>query len=399
LLGQLSNDASWQQLKPHFGSKLAAQLLEKAKAATPSVPDVQLPSSVQLPNVQLPAVQMPNLPNLPDVHIPAAPQLPSVQLPNLSNMQLPEMPSVQMPAVPQLPAVQLPEGQALLQGLQEAAGSAGAAADSLAHLPADLQQRLGLLEAQLQQLAAGNATLEPHFGTQAVLAWLQEAMAALSSVVQGSPMLQPLSASAAGLPAAASGSHQLLLHGGTSSFGSSSSIIGGFGGVGDPAAALQAVSAAWRAVAASAAASMPAEMSSTLSASAAALAEQSASAAAALQQLQGSLAHAEEVLQQLPEQGMGGYDFPTLCLVAAGAVAAIAASVPAADASAAFGDEGTLQDDVLTHDYDAAAVARYFKRRPVMVAQRAAQLAAEMTSFGLPLLGDLWTGRLQVIAQ
>jgi hypothetical protein len=395
LLSQLSNDASWQQLEPHFGSKFAAQLLEKAASVTPSVPDVQLPSSVQLPSVQLPAV-----PRLPDVHLPSAPQLPSVQLPNLSNMQLPEvhMPSVQLPAVPQLPAVQLPEGQAILQGLQDAAGSAGAAADSLTHLPADLQQRLGLLEAQLQQLAAGNGTFEPHFGTRALMAWLQEVLAALSGVVQGSPMLQPLSASAAGLPAAASGSHQLLLHGGvgTGSSFSSSSIVGGFGSVGDPAAALQAVSAAWKAVAASAAASMPAELSSTLSVGAGALAEQSASSAAALQQLQGSLAHAEQLLQQLPEQGMGGYDFPTLCFVAAGAVAAIAASVPAADASAAFGDEGTPQDDVLSHDYDAQAVARYFKRRPVMVAQRAAQLAAEMTSFGLPLLGDLWTGRLQV---
>jgi hypothetical protein len=349
--------------------------------------------------VQLPDIRLPSAPQLPNVQLP---HMPNVQLPNMSDVKFPEvhMPSVQLPAVPQLPAVQLPDGQALLQGLQDTASSATTAAEGLTHLPADLQQRLGLLEAQLQQLAAGNGTYEPHFGTHAVMAWLQEVVAALSSAVHDSPMLQPLSASAAGLPAAAvSSSHQLLLHGssGSSSFGSSSSsILGGFGGVGDPTAALQAVSAALKAVAASAAASMPAELSSTLSASAGALAEQSAAASAALQQLQGSLAQAELALQQLPEQGMGGYDFPTLCLVAAGAIAAIAASVPAADASAAFGDEGTPQDDVLTHDYDAQAVARYFKRRPVMVAQRAAQLAAEMSGFGLPLLGDLWTGRLQV---
>jgi hypothetical protein len=396
VLNQLSNDAAWQQLEPHFGSKFAAQLLDKAASVTPAVPDVKLPSSVQLPNVQLPAV-----PRLPDVRFPSAPQLPnmpSVQLPNMSDVKLPEvhMPSVQLPAVPQLTSVQLPDGQALLQGLQDTASSATAAAEGLAHLPADLQQQLGLLEAQLQQLAAGNGAYEPHFGTRAVMAWLQEVVVALSNVVHDSPMLQPLSASAAGLPAAAPGSHQLLLHGSSSSSFGSSSILGGFGGVGDPTAALQAVSAALKAVAASAAASVPAQLSSTLSASAGALAEQSAAASAALQQLQGSLAHAEQVLQQLLEQGMGGYDFPTLCLVAAGAVAAIGASVPAADASAAFGDEGTPQDDMLSHDYDAQAVARYFKRRPVMVAQRAAQLAAEMSGFGLPLLGDLWTGRLQV---
>jgi hypothetical protein len=407
VLSQLSNDAAWQQLEPHFGSKSAAQLLNKAASLTPAVPDVKLPSSVQLPSVQLPAV-----PQLPNVRLPSAPQLPNVQVPNLPSVQLPNMsdvklpqvhmPSVQLPAVPQMPAVQLPDGQALLQGLQDTASSASTAAEGLTHLPADLQQRLGLLEAQLQQLAAGNGTYEPHFGTRAVMAWLQEVVAALSSVVHDSPMLQPLSASAAGLPAAAAfGSHQLLLHGssGISSFGSSSSsssILGGFAGVGDPTAALQAVSAALEAVAASAAASMPAELSSTMSAGAASLAEQSAAASAALQQLQGSLAQAEQFLQQLPEQGMGGYDFPTLCLVAAGAIAVIAASVPAADASAAFGDEGTPQDDVLTHDYDTQAVARYFKRRPVMVAQRAAQLASEMAGFGLPLLGDLWSGRLQV---
>jgi hypothetical protein len=397
VLSQLSNDAAWQQLEPHFGSKFAAQLLDKAASVSPAVPDVKLPSSVQLPSVQLSDIRLPSAPQLPNVQLP---NMPNVQLPNMSDVKFPEvhMPSVQLRAVPQLPAVQLPDGQALLQGLQETASSATTAAEGLTHLPADLQQRLGLLEAQLQQLAAGNGTYEPHFGTRAVMSWLQEVVAALSSAVHASPMLQPLSASAAGLPASMSSSHQLLLHGsGGSSFGSSSSsILGGFGGVGDPTAALQAMSAALKAVAASAAASMPAELSNTLSASAGALAEQSAAASAALQQLQGSLAQAESALQQLPEQGLGGYDFPTLCLVAAGAIAAIAASVPAADASAAFGDEGTPQDDVLTHDYDAQAVARYFKRRPVVVAQRAAQLAAEMSGFGLPLLGDLWTGRLQV---
>ncbi|KAF6265823.1 hypothetical protein COO60DRAFT_1633263 [Scenedesmus sp. NREL 46B-D3] len=311
----LSDNTAWQQLEPHFGSKFASQLLEKAASAAHTVPG-------------------------------------------------------------------------------DAAGSAGAAADSLMHLPADVQQRLGLLEAQLQQLAAGSGSYEPHFGTRAVMAWLQEAVEGLLSVVHDSPMLQPLTANAAGFPATASGSHQLLLHDGVGS--GSSSIVGGFGGAGDPTAALQAVSAALKAVAASAAASMPAELSSTLNASAGALAQQSASAAAALQQVQGSLAQVGQALQRLPEQGMGGYDFPTLCLVAAGAVAAIAASVPAMDASTAFGDEGTPQDDVLSHDYDAQAVARYFERRPVMVAQRAAQLAAEMAGFGVPLLGDLWTGRMEV---
>lgn len=51
---------------------------------------------------------------------------------------------------------------------------------------------------------------------------------------------------------------------------------------------------------------------------------------------------------------------------------------------------------VLTHEYDPAAVEAYFKRRPVLVAQRSLQLALELSGFGLALLGDLATNKLEV---
>ena len=96
---------------------------------------------------------------------------------------------------------------------------------------------------------------------------------------------------------------------------------------------------------------------------------------------------------------MGGYSFPTLCLVAAGAVAAIAASVPPEDYTAtASGQSQTSADDattLLSHEYDPEAVAAYFDSRPLLVAQRAAQLSAELSSFGVCLLGDYWGGNLQ----
>jgi aarF domain-containing kinase len=103
-----------------------------------------------------------------------------------------------------------------------------------------------------------------------------------------------------------------------------------------------------------------------------------------------------QTLQHLPETGAGGYSFATLCLVAAGALAAVAASVPPADAVAGGRDEAASSvRDVLTHEYDPAAVEAYFQRRPVLVAQRSLQLAVELAGFGINLLGDFATNRLQ----
>eukprot|EP00955_Chlamydomonas_euryale_P013804 148988-Chlamydomonas_euryale.AAC.1 len=45
--------------------------------------------------------------------------------------------------------------------------------------------------------------------------------------------------------------------------------------------------------------------------------------------------------------------------------------------------------------YDPDAVAEYFRRRPVAVAQRAAQVVVEMAGFGAALALDFATGRVQ----
>lgn len=86
---------------------------------------------------------------------------------------------------------------------------------------------------------------------------------------------------------------------------------------------------------------------------------------------------------------MGGYSFATLAMVAAGAAAAIAASVPATREP-----EEPRDGLKLSHEYDPDLVAAYFEARPLQVAQRAAQLAAEAASFGSLLALDLAAGTL-----
>lgn len=379
LLQQLTAQLENQQ--PHFGSRLAGQLLQQAGSAVQ-----QAGSAVQQ---QFPATaqQLPRLPvQLSEVQFPAAPQLPSVQLPNLQDVELPHVqlpdlhpPTVQMPAV-QFPSVQLPanmqDGQALLQSM---ADSARRAADDVAHLPATVQQRLELLQQQLVQLATSteSSSFEPHSGTKAFTAWLQEVVQTLSSALH-LPVLHLTAASSLG-------SHITL-------DGSSGSSLAGLAAV-STAATVDSIRTSMQVLLAAAYNSLPAEVSSIMIQSASTLQEQSASALAGVQQLQDSVAHLQQMLEQLPESGMGGYDLPTICFIAAGAVAATAASVPAE--GAVVGGEDDIRD-VLTHDYDADVVAAYFKRRPVLVAQRSLQLAAEMAKFGLALLMDLWTNRLQV---
>lgn len=395
LLEQLSNQLENQQ--PHFGTRLANQLLHGAQSAVQQAGTAvqqQMPASIrQLPHVQLPNIQLPDAPQLPSVQLPriADVQLPHVQLPNvqlpeapqlslprLQDVQLPELhaPNIQLPSV-QLPAVELPtsipDSQAVLQSI---AAAATTAADDMTHLPSDIQQRLGLLQQQLLQLASttDSSTLNPHFGTKAFTAWLQQVAQTLSSAVHA-PVLQ--------LPAGSPADASLLQN----SFSRLTSLPDA------TAASIESIRASLQVLTAAAVNALPAGVSSVLTSGLHNMQEQSVSAVAGLHQLQDSLLQLQLTLQQLPERGMGGYDLPTLCFIAAGVIAATAASVPAA--GAVSGGEDDICD-ALTHEYDAAAVATYFRRRPVLVAQRSLQLSAEIANFGLALLGDMWTNRLQV---
>ncbi|KAF8071031.1 aarF domain-containing protein kinase [Scenedesmus sp. PABB004] len=305
--------AAGAALQPHFGARAAGELLDAARAAAGGVAPPALPQLPALPHVDLPAA--PQLPALPRVELPAAPQLPA-------------LPRVELPG-------SLAEGEALLAG---AAAAAGDAFGGLAALPGEAQQRLALAAAQLQALAEGAAGAglasgaEPHWGTRAAAAWLQELAAALGAALQG---------------AAAALSLQL------------------------PAAA--------------------AALGAALAAAAGGLQAQADAAGAGAAGLQAQLVALAAAAAALPESGAGGYDFATLAALAAAVLAAVAASVPA-EGALPTGDAR----DGLSHEYDPDAVAAYFAARPVQVAARAAQLAAEVAGFGAALAADAATGRLQV---
>lgn len=371
-LQHLDTQLSHQQ--PHFGTRLTQQLLQQADSAVQeagSAVKQHLPTEVQ----QLTGAS---------VHLPAAPQLPTVSLPRLQDISLPNLPRVELPK-PQiqelhLPAiqppsvsltdVQLPDAKAMLQAINDTAAGA-------THLPETIQQQLALVQQQLLQLArTTDAPLQPHFGTQAVLAWLQEAQQALASALH-LPMMQ--------LPAVQHIAWQSLT--GNISSNMLSSPIGVAG------ATPESLKASLIAATALVAHTLPEAVGSWMAASG--LQEPAAIAVAGWQQLQDSLLQLQQALLLLPEQGMGGYDLPTLCLITAGTVAATAASAMSQEAfTAADADDVS---DQLSYDYDADAVAAYFKRRPVLVAQRSVQLAMELTKFGLALLTDMWTSRLQVM--
>jgi aarF domain-containing kinase len=293
--------------------------------------------------------------------------------------------------MPQLPS-QLPDASGLLQSISSSTAAAGGAVQGLAHAPQDAVQQLQRAALQLQELGSSSSTLEPHFGSQAVLQALQELGAALSGTLQrvaATLSIEPGSANAAAAGdrlAAFSSS----IAGGRSISSSISSSMGGFAGAGATAqASLDALSASWQAVAASVSASLPTEVGSSLEG----VQQQAAALAASMQAVQGTLAQLAHTLQQLPETGQGGYSFATLCFVGAGALAAVAASAPSA--GSVFDGSGGASD-TLTHDYDPAAAEAHFRRRPVLVAHRSLQLAAEMARFGLSLLGDVATNKLQV---
>lgn len=393
----VSRSGLQQQLEPHFGSRLAAQFLQRAEQAVQQqVPSISLPEVPQVPNTfptQLPAVK------LPEVTPPT--QLPSVQLPSVP---FPQMPQVQLPSL-QVPELQVPDSSSVLQGItssiSNSTAAASDAADAFAHLPQQTQQQLQLLLTQLQELNSSNSTLEPHFGSHALLSWLQAAAEAVASSLQST-------ASSLNVPSFTSLNVDMDISNGPAVLGSmSSSILGsvsntlstqGFAGVGAAAKAnMDALAASLQVLSASATAALPADVSSGLSQGADAVQQQASALASTVQQLQTLLLQLGQTLQHLPETGAGGYSFPTLCLVAAGALAAVAASVPPADAVAGGRDENIR--DVLTHEYDPAAVEAYFRRRPVLVAQRSLQLALEVAGFGINLLGDFATNKLQVRRQ
>jgi hypothetical protein len=318
---------------------------------------------------------------------------------------MPQLPQVQMPSL-QVPDMQLPDSSSLLNGLSSSLASSSAAAsnaaDALTNLPAQTQQQLQLLLTQLEQLNSNSSSIEPHFGMQALLSWLQAAAETLAAALQST-------ASSLAMPDLGSslGGRSIDFSGGPAVLGDvSSSILGnitstlssqGLAGVGAGAKAqIEALAASLQVLSASAAAALPDDVNSSLSQGAGAVQQQASALAAGVQQLQGVLLQLGQTLQHLPETGAGGYSFPTLCFVAAGALAAVAASVPPADAVAGGKDEAANSvRDVLTHEYDPAAVEAYFQRRPVVVAQRSLQLAVEVAGFGINLLGDFVTNRLQ----
>jgi hypothetical protein len=353
--------AALQEQQPHFGSRLAQQVLDKVGAG-----------------VRQGAESAPSqLPQLPALH--SAPELPA------------------LPALPDLDAGSLLQGMAGGVGARTAA--AAGALQGLAHAPDALQQQLAGLAQQLQVLGGGGdggaaAPLGPHFGSQALLQWLQALRAALGASLQDTAA--SLGASPAGLSlSSAAGDGFGVLAGLTSSSSSilgSSGLAAGFSGA-SGASSLDALAASWQVLSSNVAGALPAGVTGSMAGAQA----QAAALAGALAQVQGAVLQAAHALAQLPEHGQGGYDFPTLCFVAAGTLAATAASVPPASSSSdGGGADGGGAADVLTHDYDPAAVEAYFKRRPVLVAQRSLQLSVELARFGLSLLGDLATNRLQV---
>ncbi len=139
-------------------------------------------------------------------------------------------------------------------------------------------------------------------------------------------------------------------------------------------------------------------------------------AAAALQGLPGPGDVATSMASQLPGEmsslaaaQFGGYSLQTLAAVTSGVAALVALSVPRSDdedgppGSGGSGGSGggtgpssrassSGGPDVLPSSWDAEAVAAYYRRRPVEVARRVAQVASEAAAYGAALLADMAAG-------
>ncbi|GFR43297.1 hypothetical protein Agub_g4363, partial [Astrephomene gubernaculifera] len=90
-----------------------------------------------------------------------------------------------------------------------------------------------------------------------------------------------------------------------------------------------------------------------------------------------------------------GHSPTTLVLLAALTALAVAASVPGEGYEAGPVQPAAADEDALSHEYDPAAVAAYFSRRPLAVAARGLQVAAEAAGFGAGLLLDVWSGQVE----
>lgn len=226
---------------------------------------------------------------------------------------------------------------------------------SFTALPTLLQQQMLQLQLQLADVSTGAHTLEPHFGTRAVLSWLQQLVDGIVATAGAAPVISQLPGFGANTSAEQLSASWQMLQNVVSQAVQSDAMTNSLSTV------------------------LPPDMAARLAAGYADL-------AASLLQLQDSF-------KQLPQSGMGGYDFATLCLVAAGMFAAVAGSVPP------VGYEGAVavsDKDKLSHDYSPAAAASYFQRRPLAVASRASQVAVELAKFGLALLTDVWSGKVKV---
>ncbi|PRW59939.1 eyespot assembly ABC1 kinase family [Chlorella sorokiniana] len=142
--------------------------------------------------------------------------------------------------------------------------------------------------------------------------------------------------------------------------------------------------------------------------------------AASPQSLPGPGDAATSLASQMPGQlgdvaavQFGGYSLQTLATVTAGVAALVALSVPRSDddsgppGSSSGGSGGGTsgraggsgRPDVLPSSWDGEAVAAYYRRRPVEVARRVAEVASEAAAYGAALLADMAAGTVDANAQ
>ena len=140
-----------------------------------------------------------------------------------------------------------------------------------------------------------------------------------------------------------------------------------------------------------------------------------AAQAAAAQLASGSGPAALSAAPTLPDLSSGewaGYSLQQLGAVASGVAALVALSVPRGGSDdddqpgssggsgggggrTAGSSSGGSGSDVLPARWDPEAVAAYYRRRPVLVARRVAEVAAEAAGWGAALLGDRAAGTVQ----
>ncbi|KAG1657380.1 hypothetical protein FOA52_007579 [Chlamydomonas sp. UWO 241] len=129
-----------------------------------------------------------------------------------------------------------------------------------------------------------------------------------------------------------------------------------------------------------------------------ALAQQQAAAVAgvvgnALPGAGAAVSRVAAALEAAQANGLGGHSLLLVGVLTLVVGAGVVASMPNKKYDG-YSDLLPFDDPAkLGHAYDAAEVEEYFRRRPVSVALRSAQIATEMAGFGASLLTDIWTGR------